>query len=414
MTADQLTARGTEICRACGSTALRSVLDLGRQPLANRLLLAPDDPDPTYPLHLKICTECGLGQVGEFVTPDDIFGDYPYLSSTSAYWVEHVAGYARQMKQELGLVEDDLVVEVASNDGHLLRGFIEAGHRVLGIEPAANIATAADAGGVPTLCAFFGRQTAEQVVRDHGIPRLVVANNVLAHVPDLHDFVAGLAVLCGPETVITVENPTLLNLLHKAQFDTIYHEHFSYLSAHSVSAIAETHGLSLVRVEELPTHGGSNRYWLRRSGRTSVDASVADQLERERAGGLLDPEQWRSFAATSERAIAGLRSWLLERQSAGRVIAAYGAAAKGNTFLNAVGEASAGIAFVVDGSFEKQGRFLPGSHVRVVAPEVLEAAEVDDVLILPWNISVELQGLVGRLSPRSECWVALPTMERLS
>lgn len=414
MSADQLTPRGTTVCRGCGSGSLSSVLDLGRQPLANRLLLRADDPDPAYPLHLKICTVCALGQVGEFVTPDDIFSDYPYISSTSAYWMEHVAAYARQLAQELQLEADDLVVEVASNDGHLLREFLRTGHRVLGVEPAANIASIAQESGVPTVCAFFGTETAQKLVESHGTPRLVVANNVLAHVPDLHDFLGGFAALCGPDTVITVENPTLLNLLQKSQFDTIYHEHFSYLSAHSVAAAAAMHDLALVRVDELPTHGGSNRYWLRRAGQQLPDASVADHLERERAGGLLDPDQWRAFATTSEHAVDDLRTWLLERVAAGRVVAAYGAAAKGNTFLNAVGDPASTLTFVVDGSTEKQGRFLPGSHVPVVAPEFLAAAEVDDVLILPWNISDELKGLVKQLSPGSECWVALPTMARLS
>lgn len=413
MTADQLTARGTDLCRACGSRSLRSVLDLGRQPLANRLLLRADDPDPTYPLHLKICTECALGQVGEFVTPDDIFGDYPYLSSTSAYWLDHVGRYALQMTQELSLVAGDLVVEVASNDGHLLREFLKNGNRVVGVEPAANIASAANDSDVPTLCAFFGRATADRLVDRHGLPRLVVANNVLAHVPDLHDFLSGLAALSGPDTVITVENPTLLNLLHQAQFDTIYHEHFSYLSVHSVQAAAAGHGLDLVRVEELPTHGGSNRYWLRQAGQQTPDGSVADQLAVERAGGLFEPDRWHAFAQTSGQAVADLRAWLVERETSGRTVVAYGAAAKGNTFLNAVGEAAATLEFVVDGSAEKQGRFLPGSHVPVVAPEVLAAAEVDDVLILPWNIGDELRSMVWELSPEAECWVALPTMTRL-
>ena len=223
--------------------------------------------------------------------------------------------------------------------------------------------------GVPTVTEFFGRATAAAVVAEHGHPRLVAANNVMAHVPDLHDFVAGLAVLADDDTVITVENPSLMSLLTETQFDTIYHEHYSYLTAHAVRTVVSEHGLDLVRVDQLPTHGGSNRYWIRRTG--EPDASVVRTLAEEARLGLFDDRLWQAFAARSHAAIDGLRDWLDERAAAGRTVAGYGAAAKGNTFLNAVGDAAGTLRYVVDGSAEKQGRFLPGSRVPVLAPAAL-------------------------------------------
>jgi 2-polyprenyl-3-methyl-5-hydroxy-6-metoxy-1,4-benzoquinol methylase len=389
-----------------------SVLDLGDQPLSNDMGLTADEVLPAYPLHLRICPRCGLGQVGEFVRPDRIFGDnYPYLSSTSTSWVEHARRYAADRVDDLGLADGQLVVEVASNDGYLLSEFQRLGVRVLGIEPARNVAQIAMEAGIPTITEFFGRETAAGVVAEHGHPRLVTANNVMAHVPDLHDFVAGFAELADDDTVITVENPSLMSMLSEAQFDTIYHEHYSYLTAHAVRTVVREHGLDLVRIDQLPTHGGSNRYWIRRTG--DPDASVARTLEEESRAGLFDVELWKSFAARSHAAIDGLRDWLLERSAAGGSVAGYGAAAKGNTFLNAVGDAARTLRYVVDGSAEKQGKFLPGTRVPVLAPVALAEEPVDEVVILPWNLAVELGALVRQLAPEARSWVAIPRMAQL-
>ena len=320
MTPSPLTRRGTDVCRGCGHTDLRSVLDLGEQPLANRLLRSPDELEPTYPLHLKICPICALGQVGEFATPQDIFGDYPYLSSMSSSWLKHVRAYALEMRDALGLHVGDFVAEVASNDGHLLAGFQELGMRTVGIEPAANVAALANTRGVETICAFFGHKTATRVRATHGVPRLVVANNVLAHVPDLDDFVSGLAALCSRDTVVTVENPSLVHLLLGRQFDTIYHEHFSYLSATSVSSLAARHGLELTRVQELPTHGGSLRYWLQPAGISPPDASVRRTLDAEARDGLLEESVWRGFERDSRSIVVNLRRWLDERRDRGAFV----------------------------------------------------------------------------------------------
>ena len=411
-----LTPRGRSLCRGCGGEDLVSVLDLGSQPLANEMAETSDDADPAFPLHLRICPSCGLGQVGEFVLPERIFSDdYPYISSVSTSWVRHAGEYARQMHDDLDLSSDDLVVEVASNDGYLLEQVMAMGVRVLGIEPAGNVAALARRRGVPTISEFFGIDTARRVVAEHGHPRLVAANNVMAHVPNLQDFTAGLAALCDDSTIITVENPSFLNLLRETQFDTIYHEHFSYLTAHSVQRVVEPHGLRLVGVDTLPTHGGSNRYRLARTtSGVPVARSVAETIDRELAGGLLEPAEWSAFADRSRSAIGGLRSWLDEQQRLGRRVAGYGAAAKGNTLLNAAGGVATDLLVVADGSAAKQGKLLPGSHVPVVAPSALPDHRPDAVLVLPWNIATEVVPVVQDLLPGADCWIAVPSMRLLA
>ena len=411
---DALNQRGSRTCRGCGADGLVSVLDLGRQPLANEMALSQDEPDPTFPLHLHVCPGCGLGQIGEYVLPDRIFGAaYPYLSSVSSSWVAHAGRYCSDMVDVLSLSEGDLVMEVASNDGYLLAQMQARGMRVLGIEPALNVAELARAQGVDTVAEFFGLDLAERLVASHGRPRLIAANNVMAHVPDLRDFIRGLAHLCDVDTVITVENPSFLTLLQEAQFDTIYHEHFSYLTAHAVAAAIDQLGLELVRVDRLDTHGGSNRYWLMRAGVQDPDSSVAETMREEIAAGLLSPEVWDEFARRSRAAIDGLRGWLDQRRASGRVVAGYGAAAKGNTLMNAAGVVAGDLLLVADGSAAKQGTYLPGTHVPVVSPESLADVTVDDVLILPWNIAPEIRRLVEQLAPDASCWTAVPVMREL-
>jgi hypothetical protein len=408
----ELTPRGTEVCRGCGADSPVSVLDLGDQPLSNEMALSQVVPDPTFPLHLKVCRSCGLGQIGEYVLPERIFGsEYPYLSSVSATWVAHASRYAQLMADSLSLGDGDLVVEIASNDGYLLAQVQALGIRVLGIEPAHAVAEIARRKGIPTVSEFFGLELAERLVSEHGHPRLVTANNVMAHVPDLQDFTAGLARLCDDRTVITVENPSFIRLLTETQFDTIYHEHFSYLTAHAVARVVDPWGLALVRVDRLKTHGGSNRYWITRAGARPVESSVATTIQEELSSGLLSPDLWDSFAQRSRSAIQGLRSWLDERHDSGRTVAGYGAAAKGNTLMNAAGVTWKDVVVVVDGSGQKQGKFLPGTHVPVAAPKELSDHHPDDVLILPWNISHEIAPLVRKLSPGSTTWIAVPAMQ---
>jgi hypothetical protein len=401
------------MCRGCHADTLVSILDLDVQPLANELLPSAKSPESSFPLHLRICATCGLGQVGEFVLPDRIFSNYPYLSSVSTSWVAHARSFAERMTRDLGLGASDLVVDVASNDGYLLRRFVDLGIPVLGVEPAQNIATLAQESGVETLPVFLGVETALQIVDSRAQPRLVTANNVLAHVPDLDDFVGGLSVLCGSHTVITVENPSFLKLLRETQFDTIYHEHFSYLSVIAVRALVARHGLELVRIEELPTHGGSYRYWIVRRGFGFDDGTVEAAAKREVADGLLSSQLWVDFEKRSRTTISGFREWLDQMMESGSRIAAYGAAAKGNTLLNAARVTSQEIGLVADGSVEKQGKYLPGSRIAVVAPSELAQYGPSEILILPWNLASEISVINAELVPDAQCWKAVPTMTRL-
>jgi hypothetical protein len=407
-----ISSRGTTECRACGSHELVSVLDLGTQPLPAEYGRSADDVLDVFPLHMRICRSCGLGQLGEYVLPERIFhNEYPYISSASSTWVEHARKYADAMKASLGLDEKTLVLELASNDGYLLSSFKKLGIPVLGVEPADNVASIARESGVPTLTEFFGRHSAEAILATYGYPRLIVANNVFAHIPDMHDFMSGMSILADDKTVITIENPSFAVLLKETLFDTIYHEHYSYLTAHSVRVVARAHGLDLVHVDQLSTHGGSNRYWLSRS--QLPDETVHATLESEMRAGLFEASEWEAFATRAKTSIKQLRSWFIERKQAGDIVVGYGAAHKGNTFLNAVGEASKTLAYVVDASQEKQGKFLPGSQVPVLAPEQLASANPSDVLILPWNIAPELAGKIRALTPFARIWVAHPKMRQL-
>jgi len=407
-----ISPRGTTECRACGSIELKTILDLGEQPLPAEYGRTADEVLEVFPLHMRICQHCGLGQLGEYVLPERIFHKtYPYLSSASSTWVEHARQYACSMQAEMGLDAQSFVLELASNDGYLLSSFQKLGVKVLGVEPADNVASIAREGGVPTITEFFGANLAREILTKHGYPQLIAANNVFAHIPDMHDFMTGTSILANEDTVITIENPSFTLLLQNTLFDTIYHEHYSYLTAHSVRHVARTHGLDLVHVDRLPTHGGSNRYWLSRS--RAADDSVGLTLEAEKQAGLFDPHVWAAFAARAHGSIEGLRAWFLEREKAGDVVVGYGAAHKGNTFLNAVGEASKTLGYVVDASKEKQGKFLPGSQVPVLAPEQLASASPTDVLILPWNIATELAERIRVLAPNARIWVPHPMMRQL-
>jgi len=407
-----MSQRGNTVCRACEGSPLEDVLDLGEQPLPAEYGRTADEVMDAFPLRLRICPRCCLGQLGEYVFPERIFHkNYPYLSSASSTWVEHARKFANTAKGSLQLGADSLVLEVASNDGYMLGAFQKLGIPVLGVEPCANVAAMAVGAGIPTISEFFGARLADQILKKHGHPRLIAANNVFAHVPDMHDFMLGLSKLAGANTLITIENPSFPLLLQDTLFDTIYHEHYSYLSAHSVGAIAKTHGLTLMRVEQLPTHGGSNRYWLARA--VEPEASVEASMDAEIRSGLFSREHWDSFAFRANRAINGLRDWLVQRRAAGDVVVGYGAAHKGNTFLNAVGPLSKTLAYVVDASSEKQGKFLPGSRVSVLSPDQLASGNPTDVLILPWNIASEISSRIRCLVPNARIWVAQPEVRRL-
>ena len=381
-------------CRVCGAPLTRSFVDLGCSPLANALLSEDrlDAMEPHYPLHVRVCERCLLVQLPELATAQEIFEDYLYLSAYSDTWRRHCAAYAADATQILALGPGSLVVELASNDGTLLREFQRRGVGVLGIEPAANVARIAEADGVPTEVAFFGEATARRMAAAGNVADLIVANNVLAHVPALNDFVAGIAVLLKPDGTATVEFPHLLRLIAGRQFDTIYHEHFSYLSLQTTQQIFAQHGLRVADVETLPIHGGSLRVHLRHAARGAEPSTrVADVLAAERAAGLDKPEGYAGFADAVAEVKCALLEFLVGARRAGHVVCGYGAPAKASTLLNYCGVGPELLRFTVDRSPYKQGRFVPGVRIPILPPEHLFAAKPDYLLILPWNIADEVK-----------------------
>lgn len=407
-----ISSRGASFCRGCSSKKLVSVLDLGSQPLPAEYGNTVSEKLDRFPLHMRICSFCGLGQLAEYVLPERIFHNkYPYLSSASKTWIDHSRRYAKKMKKFLKLGSTDLVLELASNDGCLLSEFKKIGIPVLGVEPAKNVAEIANNSNIQTIPEFFGIELAKKILAKYGHPKLIVANNVFAHIPDMHDFTEGLNILSDNKTIITIENPSLSLLLKNTLFDTIYHEHYSYLTAHSVRKVAQAHSLELFHVDSLRTHGGSNRYWLSRS--REPNKTVQKTLKNEIKDGLFDPRKWEDFALQAKVAVDGLRDWLDERDASGDIVVGYGAAHKGNTFLNAVGKSAKILKYVVDASHEKQGKFLPGSQVPVLSPNNLNSCKPTDVLILPWNISDEISERVRELAPMARIWVAQPKIKQL-
>jgi SAM-dependent methyltransferase len=363
-------------------------------PLSNSFLTREHlgSPETFFPLDVRVCSECFLVQLPEYESPDVIFGDYAYFSSYSTSWLEHAKRYVDKMTPLLGLDEESLVVEVASNDGYLLQYFVERDVPVLGIEPAFTVAEAARAKGVPTVEEFFGVALAERLRGEGKNADLILGNNVLAHVPELNDFVAGLGVLLKPTGVVTLEFPHLLRLIEGLQFDTIYHEHFSYFSLLTARRVLAAHGLIVFDVEELPTHGGSLRLYARQAPDESrpVMGRVGDLLDRERAAGLDGLAGYRGFQAKVDAAKRDVLQFLITAKNEGKAVAAYGAAAKGNTLLNYCGARGDLLDYTVDMNPYKQGRFLPGTHIPVYAPERLRETKPDYVLILPWNLKDEI------------------------
>ncbi|MGH2858404.1 MAG: methyltransferase domain-containing protein, partial [Solirubrobacteraceae bacterium] len=383
----------TSACRFCGAQLEHVFADLGMSPLANSYLTPAqaNGMEPFYPLRAFVCSRCLLVQLEEFEPPDHIFGDYAYFSSYSTSWLEHSRRYVDQMIDRFAFDEQSKVVELASNDGYLLQYFRERGAPVLGIEPAANVAQEAEKRGVPTLVRFFGRETAQEIVADHAAD-LLVGNNVLAHVPDLNDFVAGMKVLLKPGGLITMEFPHLLRLIENNQFDTIYHEHFSYFSFSTARRVFADHALKLWDVEELPTHGGSLRIYGAHADDSDRPESerALELLKRERAAGLETVETYRAFASRVQEDKRDVLSFLIELKRQGLAIAGYGAPAKGNTLLNYCGIGPDFVDYTVDLNPHKQGHLLPGSHIPIMAPDELRRTKPDVVLILPWNLRDEI------------------------
>ncbi len=384
-------------CRACGEELTDTFLDLGMSPLSNSYIPLEDAEkgQMTYPLYARVCRKCFLVQLDEFESPSDIFSDYAYFSSYSASWLEHAKTYTDYMLERFGFDETSSVVEIASNDGYLLQYFQRKNIPVLGIEPAQNVAKVArEEKGIPTICQFFGEKLARKLRAEGKQADLLIANNVLAHVPDINDFVEGLRLFLADDGVLTLEFPHLLKLMQFSQFDTIYHEHFSYLSFHTVKRIFETHGLELFDVEEQPTHGGSLRIFACHNGGGylpyKTSSHVAAMLDKEAAAGLTDLKTYLGFAEKVSRIKNELLKFLIAVKEQKKHVAAYGAAAKGNTLLNYCGIRQDYIDYVVDKNPHKQNTLLPGSRIPVYAPERLEETKPEYILLLPWNLKTEL------------------------
>ncbi len=383
-----------QVCRFCGTELKHTVVDLGMSPLCESFVPAErlHEAESFYPLCVKVCHQCLLVQIDQYVSPGDLFSEYAYFSSFSDSWLKHAADYAGMIAERLELNRESFVVELASNDGYLLRNFVEKKIPCLGIEPAANVAAAAEKIGVPTLVKFFGVETARQMAAGGQSADLIVGNNVLAQVPDLNDFVAGIQILLNPAGVATIEFPHLMRLLDECQYDTIYHEHFSYFSWLAAEHIFARHGLRLFDVDELKSHGGSIRIYAchEDNGALSVSEKAKELRERELNAGLDQMETYSNFGEKVKASKRALLSFLIEAKEQGKTVAGYGAPGKGNTLLNYCGIGTDFIDFTVDRNPYKQCRFLPGSHIPIYPVEKIAEARPDYVLILPWNLKAEI------------------------
>jgi hypothetical protein len=391
---DNAPAPGQGTCRFCGAPLRHTFVDLGMSPLCESYLRADqlNDMEPFYPLHVYVCDVCFLVQLQEYVGREAIFTEYAYFSSYSQSWLAHARRYTEKMIDELGLSRESRVIEVASNDGYLLQNFVERGIPALGIEPAVNVAQAAIAKGVPTLLKFFGRDTARELIAQGRPADLLIGNNVLAQVHDINDFVAGMKIVLAPRGVITLEFPHLMRLVAENQFDTIYHEHFSYFSLLSAARIFAAHGLTIYDVDELETHGGSLRvYACHAEDPLRPITPRVDQLRAyEVAAGLEDLDYYADFAERVRDTKHKLLDLLIAVKRARKSIAGYGAPGKGNTLLNYCGIRTDFLDYTVDRNPYKHGKFLPGTHIPIYAPERIAETRPDYVLILPWNVRDEI------------------------
>ena len=384
----------TPCCLFCKAPLLRTFVDLGMSPLCESYVAADElnRMEPFYPLHVRVCEKCYLVQLEQYVSPEHIFTEYAYFSSYSDSWLRHSANYVDMISKRLDFGARNLVVELASNDGYLLQYFVEKGISVLGVEPAANVAHAAIKKDIPTVVKFFGTRTAHELSNERGKADLLLGNNVLAHVPDLNDFVAGMKILLKPEGVITMEFPHLMRLMDENQFDTIYHEHFSYFSFTTVEKVFAAHGLTLFDVEELSTHGGSLRIYGTHSENAEqpVTRRLIDLKAREEAAGFTRLETYLSFAKKVEETKRNLLRFLIKAKQEGKSIAGYGAPGKGNTLLNYCGIRTDFIDYTVDRNPYKHGKYTPGTHIPIFHPDKISETKPDYIFILPWNLKAEI------------------------
>ena len=381
-------------CRFCNESLTNIFADLGTSPLSNAFLTKEmlGNLEKVYSLCVYVCDNCFLVQLPEFEKPENIFQDYVYFSSYSSTWLQHAENYVNMMIERFDFNERNQIIEIASNDGYLLQFFKKKNIPILGIEPAANVAKVAKERGIPTLTKFFSDDTANELKKDNKLADLIIGNNVLAHVPDLNDFVKGLKILLKPNGIITLEFPHILQLIQKNQFDTIYHEHFSYFSLFTTQKIFSFHGLTIFDVEEIPTHGGSLRVYLKHleSENISINQKVGILLEKEKQFGLDNIFTYTNFTKNVEKVKEKLQEFFITAKKSGKKIVCYGAAAKGNTLLNYCKIGNNFIDYVVDQNPYKQKLFLPGTHIPIKDPDEIRKTKPDYVVIIPWNLKVEI------------------------
>jgi len=405
-------------CRHCENPLTHTFLDLGFAPPSNAYLKEDQLslPEKYYPLKIMICEECWLAQTEDYAQADELFSaDYAYFSSTSSSWLRHAMAYFKKMTAKLNLSNESFVIEVASNDGYLLKNFVEAGIPCLGIEPTASTAEAAEKLGIPVLREFFGVQVAKKLTTENRKADLIIGNNVYAHVPDINDFTAGLKEALKKGGTITLEFPHLMQLIENNQFDTVYHEHFSYLSLHAVSRIFHKAGLRIFDLEELPTHGGSLRIFGCHADDQRPTLKAVKEISKNEVGaGLMHLETYTSFQSRADLVKYDLMDFLIKQKRAGNKVVAYGAAAKGNTLLNYAGVKPDLLSFVCDASVAKQNKFMPGSHIPILPPAALIEGNADYIIILPWNISSEvIENYKNLLKKGAKFVVAVPSLQIL-
>jgi SAM-dependent methyltransferase len=383
------------ICRHCKKNLNHTFLDLGYAPPSNSYLSKADlkKPELYYPLKTHVCDECWLVQTEDYIDAEKLFiSEYAYVSSTSSSWLEHAKNYSYEMIEKLKLNKNSYVIEIASNDGYLLKNFVKEKIPCLGIEPTTNTAVQAKKIGIPVLCEFFGESLAKKLSQNGQKADLVIGNNVYAHVPNINDFTRGLREVLKPDGTITLEFPHLMNLIQHNQFDTIYHEHFSYLSLYTVNRIFEKENLRVLDVEEINTHGGSLRVYVCHRDDSRLTKKIVKLLiDKEKKNGLQDLNTYENFQNKANKIKNDLLNFLIEQKANGKKVAAYGAAAKGNTLLNYAGIKEDLLSFICDGATAKQGKFMPGNHIPIISPENLKRIKLDYLLILPWNISDEVK-----------------------
>jgi C-methyltransferase C-terminal domain/Putative zinc binding domain/Methyltransferase domain len=406
------TKNTTRLCRGCQGNNLFLAIDLGELPISNELLLERQENVELFPLALYMCADCSLGQVQDVVRPERLFRDYRYMSSMSSTFLAHAKSFCDSMLDSGLIGTDDFVVEIASNDGYLLRNFQNLGIRVLGVEPAKNISLISESLGIPTLSEFFTADLAIKIRKENGAPKLIIANNVMAHVPDIRDFMKGLSILCDSETLISIENPSIVNILTEIQFDTIYHEHYSYLSCKSVEHLASSYGLTLFDVELIASHGGSNRYWISAKPREKAQR-LRESIRDEDLIGLSDPDKWENARQLTHDSINQLREWLLHVQQAGQLVLGYGAAAKASTLLNAAQIPRDLIPSICDRSPEKIGRYMPMNNYEIIDFDRFIQMKPDHILVFPWNIEKEITEQIAPRLPDAQVWVAIPNLRRV-